>query len=232
MTDADGIAPREPVDDAGGTANLNTAARDCTGGPRSDFAAEMIGVLPYEGAEQAAMTPARVTTLVLGSALLTTWLVSAAVTRHGSDPLPDAAAAPTPPQAASTSDDLQIQAERLHARLDAAPEPRRSSRNPFRFGAATERPSRPAEPREAVQDAAAPAAAPVSPPPSLRLVGIAVVEGSGGAVRTAAISVAGMLVLVRPGDEVGGRYRVAAVSADVVELTDRLGGPPLRLALR
>jgi hypothetical protein len=38
--------------------------------------------------------------------------------------------------------------------------------------------------------------------------------------------------LVRPGDEVGGRYRVAAVSADTVELVDRLGGPTLRLGLR
>jgi hypothetical protein len=232
MTGAGGIAPREPVGEAGGTTNLNTAARDCTVGWRTGFAAEANGMLLYERAQQDAMTPARVTTLVLGSALLTTWLVSAAVTRHGSDPLPERAAAPVPPQAVSATDDLRIQAERLHARLDAAPAPRRSPRNPFRFGVPVERPS-PAEPREAVAAAPVPDLAPLSPPPaSLRLVGIAAVEGTGGTVRTAAISVGGVLVLVRPGDDVGGRYRVAALSADVVELTDRLGGPPLRLALR
>jgi hypothetical protein len=176
------------------------------------------------------MTPARVTTLVLGSALLTTWLVSAAVTRHGPEPLPGGAA--PPPQAASASDDLQVQSERLHARLEAAPAPRRSPRNPFRFGEPVERHAPAARPRGEVTAASTPVIAPPAPPPSLRLVGIAAVEGTTGVVRTAAISVSGVLLLVRPGDDVATRYHVAAISADVIVLTDRLGGPPLRLALR
>jgi len=53
MTDAGGIAPRKPVGDAGGTANLNTAARDCTVGERGHFAGEASGVLPYERAQLA-----------------------------------------------------------------------------------------------------------------------------------------------------------------------------------
>lgn len=180
------------------------------------------------------MTSARVTTLVLGSALITTWLVSAAVTRQGGDPTPANAAPQSPAQAASTQDDLQVQAARLYARLDAAPAPRRSPRNPFRFGSIVERPAAAAR-LETVQAASVPDPEPgplSTPSPPLRLIGIAAADGAGATVRTAALSVAGVVVLVRPGDEVAGRYRVAAISADVVELTDRLGGPPLRFALR
>jgi len=179
------------------------------------------------------MTSARIASLVVGSALATTWLVSAAVTRQGGDPVAAIATPQTPAQTATTTDDLQVQAARLHERLDAAPTPRRSSRNPFRFGSAVERPAAPSEQPETSHAASVPAPEPASvPPPPLRLVGIASADGAGGAVRTAALSVAGVVVLVRPGDEVAGRYRVTAVSADVVELTDRLGGPPLRLAIR
>ena len=181
------------------------------------------------------MTSARVTTLVLGSALITTWLVSAAVTRQGGDPVSANAAPQIPAQAASTQDDLQVQAARLHARLDAAPAPRRSPRNPFRFGFIAERPAASAGRPETIQAASVrdPEPGPLSTPsPPLRLIGIAAADGAGTTVRTAALSVAGVVVLVRSGDDVAGRYRVAAISADVVELTDRLGGPPLRLALR
>lgn len=178
------------------------------------------------------MTSARVTTLVLGSALLTTWLVSAAVTRRADEPL----AAPADPQAdhpvSAAAEDLQIQTARLQARLDAAPVPRRSSRNPFRFGTRTSAASRRPETVEATSLPVPSPAPEPAPAPPLRLVGIAATEEAGGPVRTAALSVAGAVVLVRPGDEVAGRYRVTAITPDVVELTDRAGGPPLRLALR
>lgn len=181
------------------------------------------------------MTSARTTTVVLGSVLLTTWLVSAAVTRRAAAPLP----APAPPAAANpaagVSDDLQVQSERLRARLDTVPTPRRSSRNPFRFGARAEG-TEPAPRRSAALEATTvpdqPGATQPAPAPTLRLIGIAAGRTPSGLVRTAALSVAGDVVLVRLGDEVAGRYRVSAVSEDVVELSDRLGGPPLRLALR
>ena len=183
------------------------------------------------------MTSTRTMTFVLGSVLLTTWLVSAAVTRRATEPLPASAPPTAANPAADAADDLQVQTARLRARLDTAPAPRRTPRNPFRFGARAER-TEPASRRPAVVEAATvPDQPATSEPgsemaPTLRLVGIAAENGPDGVVRTAALSVAGGIVLVRPGDEVAGRYRVTAVSADVVELSDRSGGPPLRLALR
>lgn len=182
------------------------------------------------------MTSRRLTILV-SAALLTTWLVSAAVTHRDDDP------APAPPQAASSTippdDDLEIQTARLRARLDAAPVPHRSTRNPFRFGLRVEavdlladvpRPTVNRQPLSA--SAAPPDAATQALAPTLRLIGIAIADFAEGGERTAAISVGGDLVLVRVGGDVAGRYLVSAISPDVVELADRLGGAPLRLALR
>jgi hypothetical protein len=67
---------------------------------------------------------------------------------------------------------------------------------------------------------------------SLALVGLAEDDGPDGPVRTAIIKNVGDLIFVKEGDQVTGRYRVEKISADVVELTDTGGGPPLRLALK
>jgi hypothetical protein len=181
------------------------------------------------------MTLSRITTIVLGTALLTTWLVSAAVTRHRDEPQL-VSQRPTPQQPATTADDLQIQTARLRARLNSTPAPRRSPRNPFRFGgretfeSATRR-------LATIEAGSVPEvhpsptlAAPAAPP--LKLIGIASDPTPCGVSRTAALAVAGEVVLVRAGDEILGRYRVTAISDDVVEFDDLLGGPPLRLALR
>jgi hypothetical protein len=51
-------------------------------------------------------------------------------------------------------------------------------------------------------------------------------------VRTAIISGFGDIFLVKEGDSVTLRYRVAKISPDAVELTDLTDNTPLRLALR
>ena len=71
------------------------------------------------------------------------------------------------------------------------------------------------------------------PAPSFLLVGLAEDPGPDGPVRTAIISRAGELFIVKEGDAVTSQYQVAKISADVVELTGTGAGAatPLRLAL-
>jgi len=166
--------------------------------------------------------------IVLGGALLTSWLVAAAGTFRQAPP-------PTvglPPAGPSDIEALALtvreQADRLRTRLDQAPAPRDVVRNPFSF--ATRRRD---TAREVVATAtvAAPQARPaptVQPAPPLGLVAIVTDKGTHRAV----LSAAGEIAIVSVGDTVAGRYRVVAISADVVELEDDRGGPALRLGLR
>ncbi len=57
-------------------------------------------------------------------------------------------------------------------------------------------------------------------------------RGPEAPVRTAIVSAPGQLFLVKEGQNVTLRYRVAKISADVVELTDLGNGATLRLALK
>jgi len=68
--------------------------------------------------------------------------------------------------------------------------------------------------------------------PPLKLAGIAEDEGADGPVRMAFISGGGQLFMVKEGDAVTARYRVAKISADVVELTDAIDNSVRRLPLR
>ncbi len=167
------------------------------------------------------MTATRVTALVLGGALLTSWLVVAGTDRQPVAPPPPSLAAPAP----ALPSTLAAETARLRAFMESTPAPREASRNPFAFAT-----SRPAAERQvtAAMAAAAPEAPARPAPPVIRLIGIA----TDGGTRTAALSIGGAVVLARAGDRVGDRYRVAAVSADVVALEDLLGGPVLRLGLR
>ena len=65
-----------------------------------------------------------------------------------------------------------------------------------------------------------------------KLAGIAEDAGADGPVRTAIISGGGQLFMVKEGETVTPRYRVAKISADVVELTDVIDNSVRRLALR
>ena len=68
--------------------------------------------------------------------------------------------------------------------------------------------------------------------PPLKLSGIAEDAGADGPVRIAFISGEGQLFMVKEGDTVTTRYRVAKISADVVELIDVVDNSIRRLALR
>jgi len=96
-------------------------------------------------------------------------------------------------------------------------------RNPFQFAL---------QPRAAVNDTkpldAAPATLDVPPEPNLILIGLA--EDS--SIRTAMIESGDELVMASEGQTVAGRYRVAKVAADAVELVDLVTGTTRRLFLK
>jgi hypothetical protein len=128
--------------------------------------------------------------------------------------------------------DVQAQTERLRSRMAAAPTPRPSSRNPFHFGsrAPGEAAARPQ--RGAALDGAPIAPQPVGEPP-LQLIGVAEQTVAGVLVRTAVITAdSDEPLMVVAGETLGARYRVTAVGADAVELSDLVTGATRRLALR
>ena len=168
----------------------------------------------------------RTATIVVGGAAVGAWLAGAATSNHS---IPATTIAPKP-QIDLRGEELANEIARLQERLRPASEPRQPGRNLFQFRA------RAAQPAAAVAAPAmiAPAAPVPAVPsqPSLKLAGIAEDEGPEGPLRTAIISGEGQLFLVKEGDEVTPRYRVAKISADVVELVDLNDNSVRRLALR
>jgi hypothetical protein len=123
---------------------------------------------------------------------------------------------------------MQAQTRRLKQRLAAAPLPQQPVRNPFAFKAVEPRP-RP----EVMQPVAMPVAVQVRTEPLLSLIGMAEERRPQGLVRTAMIATEGQeLILAAVGDVVVQRYKVTAISADVVELADSETGLVRRLALQ
>jgi hypothetical protein len=125
--------------------------------------------------------------------------------------------------------ELAVEVQRLHERLRPSDTPLQS-RDLFRYAA-----------KPVVSSGSTAAATFVAPPPEpppaatvapLKLEGLAEDHGDQGAVRTAIISGFGDIFLVKEGENVTLRYRVAKISADAVELTDLTDNTPLRLALR
>lgn len=125
--------------------------------------------------------------------------------------------------------ELAVEVKRLHERLRPSDTPLHS-RDLFRYAA------RPAASSGSTTTATF-VAPPPEPPPAaivapLKLEGLAEDHGDQGTVRTAIISGFGDIFLVKEGDQVTLRYRVAKISPDAVELTDLTDNTPLRLALR
>jgi hypothetical protein len=126
--------------------------------------------------------------------------------------------------------ELAVEVRRLHERLRPSDTPIHS-RDLFRY-----------VPRSSSSAASSVAAVPVAPPlpepppaamvSPLKLEGLAEDQGAQGPVRTAIISGFGDIFLVKEGESVTLRYRVAKISSDAVELTDLTDNTPLRLALR
>ena len=173
------------------------------------------------------MNVKRTLMLVVGGAALIAWFAGAATSNRE---LPPMTIAPHPAVDLKGAD-LAIEIARLHDRLRPDAKPRQPGRNLFTYHAAVRASAPPVEaPKAALSEAAA---APVVPPqPTLKLDGIAEDAGPDGPVRTAIIAGDGQLYLVKEGEAVGSRYRVAAISAAVVELTDTSDGSTRRLALK
>ena len=175
------------------------------------------------------MTVKRVAVYLVCATVLAAWLASAAGVMNQ----PEAPAqAPAPVQTTGTeslAEEVQAHAGRLRERLASAPVPQRPARNPFQFA-----PRVTAAPKRVV--APAPAAVetvPILPEPQLLLVGIAEDAAATGPVRTAILTVeGGDTLLLRAGEFIGARYRVKAIGADAVELSDLTNGTVRRLVLR
>src|SRR5438309_51218 len=160
----------------------------------------------------ASMNLKRIATFGIVGGALAAWLAAAATscTRENTAPLIFES-----PAIDTRGAELASEIRRLHARLHPDATPREPGRNLFAFGAPMQRTPPPVESNAAVSTEAAPAA-PAAP--LLRLSGLAEDLGADGSiVRTAIISSEGQLFLAKEGDAVTARYRIAKISADVVE---------------
>lgn len=166
----------------------------------------------------------RTATIVVAGGALAAWLAAAATSDVHHTPAASVAQR-TPIEERGAA--LAIEIARLHERLRPVSSPRQSGRNLFQFTTPKARVTPPPAARAALTDAAPVAAAPV-----FKLSGIAQDPGADGPIRTAIISGAGTLFLVKEGEMVTARYRVARISDDVVELVDVTTDVPLRLAMK
>ena len=168
------------------------------------------------------MTPARAATYLVGALLLAAWLASAAgVGRPPFQGVPRRSAESV--QLDTVALNVQSQASRLRQRLAAAPALQAPIRNPFTF-AAREPAAKAARPRTL----APPIADPPLPEPELVLLGVA----EQGSTRTAMIGSGDELLMATEGQTLAGRYRVAKVGADAIELVDLGTGATRRLFLK
>jgi hypothetical protein len=162
--------------------------------------------------------------------LLAAWLSSAGGLMRQTPDAPEPATPVETSGATSLAADVQAQTLRLKNRLAVAPSPQEPFRNPFTFA-----PRAVPDRRETVaRDDAEPSALSAPPlEPAIELIGVAESASPKGPVRTAIISaLSGELFLVKEGETIAARYRVGAVSADAVELSDLLTGAVRRLALQ
>ena len=175
------------------------------------------------------MSAPRLAAWIFGLAVCTAWLASAAgVGRYRPAPRP----APRPAMDAQLTElaaDVQTQATRLRDRLAQAPAPSPQQRNPFSFSPRAIPVKAPARPAAATPDL--PPAPPSEPP--LTLIGVAEMPGAAGPVRTAMVTTgSGDLIMVKAGEMLLGRYEVAAVAMDAVQLKNIASGAVRTLALR
>ena len=162
----------------------------------------------------------RTVLLVLALAALAAWL--AAASTSGVPSVRPIVGAPAAIDARGAA--LAAEIDRLHDRLRPTATPEHN-RNLFQFAARV----------PPVRASVAPAVAAPTPPtipvavePPFKLIGIA--EDSG--TRTAILSSPAQLLMVKIGDVVASKYRVAAISADAIELTDSADGSVLKLILK
>ncbi len=163
------------------------------------------------------MNTKRTAFFVVVLAALAAWLAAAATS--GMHPVRPVAMAPATIDIRGEA--LAAEIERLHDHLRPTIAPERG-RNLFQFSQARERTA----PVAAVELSPAPVATPIEP--SFKLIGVAEDAGT----RTAILSSASQLFMVKDGELVGSTYRVTGISADAVELANVADGHVLRLALK
>jgi hypothetical protein len=128
-------------------------------------------------------------------------------------------------QAGTVLTEVSDEIERMRGRLEAPAEARRVQRDPFRFG-------RPA--REDAAHEAAEVAAPAPPPPVVELphlVAVLEVPVDGAITRTASLSLAGEVRLLKAGATLG-RFLIQSVDAAHVVLQDTTTQTVYRITLR
>ena len=168
----------------------------------------------------------RTATIALVGGALIAWLAGAATTTRSPSPIAPVASSVVD----QSADALASEIARLHERLHPSEPPRHPARNLFTYrGAVVAKPLSAPAPHPAIAEAPAVVA---PPQPSLKLAGIGEDEGADGPTRIAFISGEGQLFMVKEGEMVTSRYRVAHISAEVVELEDLATNTPRRLALR
>lgn len=168
----------------------------------------------------------RTATVVVVGGAFAAWL-SAAMTPGDRSRPPPTVVPPTPAEAHGA--ELASEIARLHERLSPDATPRRPSRDLFSFRAGAGRPAAPVTPEPIVPG---PVVNPVPEQLPLKLAGIAEDSGADGPVRTAIISTAGQLFLVKEGENVTSSYRVTKISADGVDLADTRDGSARHLELK
>jgi hypothetical protein len=168
----------------------------------------------------------RTATIVLVGGALAAWFAGAATSNRA---LP-APIFPRPATIDARGAALASEITRLHERLRPSTTPRTPSRNLFTFHAAPAPIAAVVTPRAALTET--PLAAAVATMPALKLSGISEDPGEAGPIRQAFISGEGQLFIVKEGEGVTARYRVARISSEVVELTDLSDNTTRRLALK
>lgn len=148
------------------------------------------------------------------------------------DVVPQRAVRTSTPSPDAIARDMQTEAARLRERLQQAPAPDSTLRNPFAFGAA--RSPRPATGLvHATVSNTTDVAAAAPPIPALSLIGMAEDPTSNGVRRTAVLCGEGDAVyFVGEGDTLIGRYRVTKIGADAIELQDLQSGGIRRLSMK
>ena len=164
------------------------------------------------------------TSLVVGAVLIA-WLAGAATSKRAIPP------PIIPPLQTIDARGVQLTKEiaRLRDRLRPTTPPAEPRRNLFTFRATTPLAAHDAR---STPSATIEAPAPRISEPALKLAGIAEDDGADGPDRTAIISGEGQLFMVKEGDPVAGRYRVARISSDAVELADVNAGVVRRLVMK
>lgn len=177
------------------------------------------------------MTTRRAVTYGGLTCLLAAWLASAASTTFQAPPPEEPERVTQGSSTEALAIEVQAQTTRLRQRLQSSPTPQLPQRNPFAFALRSEPAARPVNPRRAEPVATAGPQSPTEP--TLALIGIAEDQGPSGPTRTAIIAdESESILMVTVGQNVLGRYRVEAIGADAVELTDVATNAVRRLGLR